>query len=205
MFELLYEIEAVSTGKIFAETGKQGVPIHVLDDPETLEADLALISAYTVTKNHIRSYVNAGYVAMIPQRAVSVGDWTGNGWIVTDEETGATGYMICGGLHGDNTMLSGGSLSKALENLMVQLGLFLAKVLKTIDSFVVLDTILLAGVVHIIAAMLVILEYQTLLVFLFSMGGMALGAIFIAVALRVFTQLLKNIYGMYFLRRKVYA
>ncbi len=34
-----------------------------------------------------------------------------------DEESGAAGYMICGGLHGDNTIISGGSLSQAINNL----------------------------------------------------------------------------------------
>lgn len=31
-----------------------------------------------------------------------------------DEETGAAGYMICGGLYGENTVLSGWSLSNAM-------------------------------------------------------------------------------------------
>ena len=84
-----------------------------------MEADLAAISAYAVTKNHIRTYVNAGYTAMIPQRGVTVGSWSGQGWIVMDEETGAAaGYTICGGLHGDNAVLSGGSLTESVHNLI---------------------------------------------------------------------------------------
>ncbi|MBW2739385.1 MAG: hypothetical protein JRE64_11180 [Deltaproteobacteria bacterium] len=35
-----------------------------------------------------------------------------------DEETGAAGYMICGGLHGDNDVLSGGSLTQIVHNLV---------------------------------------------------------------------------------------
>jgi len=97
MIEIVNEVEAVSTVKIFHKAFEQGVPIHVLNDPETLDADLAAISANSVTKNHIRAYVGAGYIAMIPQRNITVGSWLGQGWIVMDEATGAAGYMICGG------------------------------------------------------------------------------------------------------------
>ena len=55
---------------------------------------------------------------MIPQRNITVGSWSGEGWIVMDEETGAAGYMICGGVHGDNAVLSGGSLTQIVRNLV---------------------------------------------------------------------------------------
>ena len=98
-----------------AEAVKQGIALHILDDPVTLEAGLAVISAHSVVKNHIRAYVNAGYKATIPQCSVTVGKWYGQGWLLEDEETGAAGYMICGGLHGETTVIiSGGSLTQAL-------------------------------------------------------------------------------------------
>ena len=108
-------VEAVSTGMVFTEALKQGIALHILDDPETLETDLAVISAYSVVKNHIRAYVNAGYKATIPQRSVTVGEWSGHGWLLEDETTGAAGYMICGGLHGETTaIMSGGNLVHAI-------------------------------------------------------------------------------------------
>jgi len=118
MFEMLYGIDSVSTGRIFHEASTQGIPIHILDVPETLEADLAVISANSVVKEHIRTYVNAGYTAMIPQRGITLGSWSGQGWIVMNEETGAAGYMICGGLHGETTMVNGGSLTQIVHNLV---------------------------------------------------------------------------------------
>lgn len=80
-----------------------------------------------MVKNHIRTYVNAGYKATIPQRSVTVGEWSGYGWLLEEEETGAAGYMICGGLHGETTaIISGGNLVHALvhwahnfKNLMI--------------------------------------------------------------------------------------
>ena len=68
-----YWIDSVSTGKIFYEASTQGIPIHSLDNPETLEADLAAISAYSNVKHHIQTYVNTGYTATIPQRNITVG------------------------------------------------------------------------------------------------------------------------------------
>ena len=35
-----------------------------------------------------------------------------------DEATGAAGYMICGGLHGENTIVNGGSLTQIVHNLV---------------------------------------------------------------------------------------
>ena len=110
-------VEAVSTGMVFTEAVKQGIALHILNDPDTLEADLAGISAYSVVKNHIRAYVNAGYKATIPQRSVTVGEWSGYGWLLEDEVTGAAGYMICGGLHGETTVImSGGNLVQAIAH-----------------------------------------------------------------------------------------
>ena len=54
-------------------------------------------------------HVNAGYIAMIPERSIKVEGWSGQGWMILDEETGAADYMICGGLQGETTMVNGGS------------------------------------------------------------------------------------------------
>ena len=152
MHEMVYEIDAVSTGKVFSEAAKQGISIHVLDDLETLEADLAAISAHSVVKNHIRAYVNAGYTAIIPQCGVTVGDWSGQGWVVTDEETGASGYMICGGLHNETIIVNGGSLSKAIDNLFKSILKALKNALKHADALIVFYTVVLAAAIHLVAA-----------------------------------------------------
>ena len=205
MHEIVYEIDAVSTGKIFYEAATQRIPIHSLDNPETLEADLAAISAYSNVKDQIRTFVHAGYTAMIPQRGVTVGSWSGQGWIVMDEETGAAGYMICGGLHNENTLINGGSLSEPLNNLTLQIGLLLAKILKTLDALVVATTIIGAGIAHIVAAIYVLAAYPTIFLFIPYVGGLVIGMLFIVAAIKIFEQLLKNIYTIHFRRRRQYA
>ena len=99
MIEVFYDSKAVSTGMIFAEAAKQGVPIHVIKHVDDL-AQLAPI--YTGTRNNIIYYLGKGYTVMIPQRSIKVEGWLGQGWMVLDEETGAAGYMICGGLQWRN-------------------------------------------------------------------------------------------------------
>ena len=168
MIEIVNEVEAVSTVKIFYKASEQGIPIHILNDPETLEADLAVISAHSVVKNHIRAYVNTGYVAMIPQRGVTVGNWSGQGWIVMDEETGAAGYMICGGLHNENTLINGGSGTTIIDNPLSTFQAFLFKLIPGLGSLCVGLAILFA-----------ISEFFMSMPLLLSMGGLLFGYVFI--------------------------
>jgi len=174
MIEMAYDVNAVSTGKIFGEALKKGIPIHVLDNPETLEANLVAISAYPVVKNHIRTYVNAGYTAMIPQRSIAVENWSGQGWIVMNEETGAAGYMICGGLHGDNTMLSGGSGTTIINNIIATIEAFLYKLVPAAGS-------LSAGLAKLVIAYHYFLYYN--LPLLFFIGGTIIGLLFVLLAI----------------------
>jgi redox-regulated HSP33 family molecular chaperone len=48
---------------------------------------LAQISANSTVKNHIRAYLThetREFEALIPQRAITVGSWTGQGWVVSE-------------------------------------------------------------------------------------------------------------------------
>ncbi|MDL1968250.1 MAG: transglutaminase-like domain-containing protein [Deltaproteobacteria bacterium] len=98
VFEILYNIESVSTGKIFQTALDQGMSIHIIDDAETLETNLSAITAEDAVKDHIRSYVHAGYIAMIPQNGITIGEWSGQGWIVLDKDMDSAAYMIQGNL-----------------------------------------------------------------------------------------------------------
>ena len=193
MIEMLYEVEAISTGKIFHETSIQGIPIHVLDDPETLEADLVAISAYPVVKNHIRAYVNAGYTAAIPQRGVTIGDWFGQGWTVVDEVTGAAGYMICGGLHGETTLVNGGSSSTPIGLVIAKLFTFLYKIG---DLFVVPGTCL--AVARMIMVAKTFFKVSIVLSIIFPIFAI----FFVCIAIIIFALLLRNFLAIYTPKRK---
>ena len=64
---------------------------------------------------------------MIPQRGVTVGSWSGQGWIVMNEATGAAGYMICGGLNNETTLINGGSGTTIINNPLSTFVAFLYK------------------------------------------------------------------------------
>ena len=168
MIEIVNEVEAVSTVKIFYRASEQGIPIHVLDNQTTLEADLAKISAYAVTKNHIRSYVNAGYIAMIPKYSVRVGGWYGQGWVVMDEGTGAAGYMICGGLNNETTMVNGGSGTTVINNPIATFQSFIAKLIPGIGSLQV-------GIV----ALFAVSKFFSILPVMLSLTGLLFGYVFV--------------------------
>ena len=197
-----YWIDSVSTGKIFYEASVQGIPIHILDDPETLETELAAISAYSNVKDHILSYVNAGYTAMIPQRNITVGSWSGQGWIVMDEETGSAGYMICGGLHGDNTIISGGSLSQAINNLISGLMHLIDLVKVCAMSAGILVTAL-----QIMKTAVLVLQSTLPLLLLspFSCFFWAIGIALVYVAMVSLITVLNSFKAAWFIRRKEYA
>ncbi len=55
---------------------------------------------------------------MIPKHRITVGGWFGEGWVIQDRATGAAGYMICGGLHNETTMLNGGSTTSIFDGLV---------------------------------------------------------------------------------------
>jgi len=195
MIEVFYGSKAVSTGMIFAEAAKQGIPIHVLDNSETLEADLAVISANSVVKNHIRTYVNAGYTAMIPQHNITVGSWSGQGWFVIDEETGAAGYMICGGLHGGNTMVNGGSGTTIIDHPFSPLETLLWLLIPSAGA-------ISAGLGHIVAAQTIFELYMFAAPF--CLIGCVIGLAFIAVALVTFIVIFSNYPLVYLIRRREY-
>lgn len=128
VLELVYDIPAVSTGKIFGEAMKAGVPLIRITHAD-LEADLARVSANSTVKNHIRSSLTTDdYEALIPQTSVTLvnpntgSSWTGAGWTVRHIPTGGCGYMICGGLHNSQlTLANGGSIAGAIDNKMSQI------------------------------------------------------------------------------------
>ena len=194
MIEIVNEVEAVSTVKIFYKASGQGIPIHILDNTDTLEADLAVISAHYVVKNHIRDYVNAGYTAMIPQRGVTVGNWSGQGWIVMDEETGAAGYMICGGLHNENTLINGGSGTTIINNPISTFQAFLYKLVPGLGSICVATMIIF-----------VLAEFLEILPIFMFVGGIIFGVLFMLLGIKLIIEAFKVPPLSIWIRRRKYA
>ena len=135
VINIAFGATAVSTGMMFTEAAKQGVPLHTIR-PGHLYADLAGVTIVNpATRSHIVKYVNAGYLAIIPQRPIAVdsgegSSWLGEGWQVINPVTGAAGYLICGGIvYGgiveDPVLINGGSSATIIDHPLSKFELFL--------------------------------------------------------------------------------
>ncbi len=67
---------------------------------QNINAILPALNIGEAVKNEIIFSVRTGKEAMVSQAAVSVGNWTGVGYIITDPDTGAGAYRISGGDNG---------------------------------------------------------------------------------------------------------
>lgn len=196
MIELLYEVEAVSTGKIFSLASQQGIPFHVLDDPETVEDDLAAILAHENVKNNIRAHVLAGYKATIPACGISIGDWSGDGWIIENKQTGASAYMIYGGLSGRKQMIHGGSSTIPIGELIAMLFKMMYKVE---DVSVISQSLVLAASIHLAAVLLCLIGGSA-----FAMWYGVVTGLLICAAILTMAQLYDNVQGKRIFRRREY-
>lgn len=193
MIEIFYGSKAVSTGMIFAEASKQGVPIHVIKHIDDL-AHLAPI--YTGTRNNIIHYLNKGYTIMIPQHSIRLEGWLGQGWMVLDEETGAAGYMICGGLQGETTVVNGGSATTIIDHPLSAIETALWLLIPSVGA-------ISAGIGHIAMALDVFVMYPALGPF--CLLGIGLGAVIVVAALVTFITIFSNYPLVYLMNRRKYA
>ncbi|MDO4302237.1 MAG: hypothetical protein Q4D26_12745, partial [Clostridia bacterium] len=67
------------------------------------EAEKSKLHADSATMQEITRAVNAGKIVTIHSDKLTVDDWQGYGYIITDPETGGAAYMISGGLSGGST------------------------------------------------------------------------------------------------------
>ncbi len=191
--EFLFEgMEAMSTVKGFYEAVKQGIPIITLDNIDTMEEQLATITASTNVKNNIRTYMNKGFVAYIPKEEITHLFWKGQTWIVYDPETGNAGYKIGRGLNG------GEATSPITDAVFDVATTVTVKTVKTADALMIGGSMLVTAGVKVTGGVLVLASAQatgtavTVAAGLFAVGGFVLGAIILAGAVVVTKQLLEN-------------
>jgi len=91
--------EAVSAVKALAIASAEGQRIYQVTK-ENVNAVLPVLNISADVKNEIRASVAVGKVATVSQNNVTVGSWTGVGYIIADADTGAGAYRISGGYNG---------------------------------------------------------------------------------------------------------
>jgi len=113
-------VQVISTAAVL------DIPIYYITSA-TAATVLPLLSVKEPVEEEIRSALARGLTVLVPEREVDLGLWSGSGYIITDEETGAGVYKISGGRNG-------GGLLDCLEQLdpffdPIQVILFLSIIL----------------------------------------------------------------------------
>lgn len=99
VLEQVTGIESVSTIKALQYAQNNNVKLHYINK-DNLENELVQISFSDQLISEIRSSVNTGKIIIIPEREITINQWTGVGYMVLDPDTYACGYMISGGMAG---------------------------------------------------------------------------------------------------------
>jgi hypothetical protein len=112
IYDLCFEVPAVSTTRILSEAANQGGSFNVLTN-ETPESIIDGLNLSSSEKASIQDLLAGGNLIGLPTTASSLEDWQGRGWMSFDLENGSSGFFISG-------QMAGGSIS-SLDDL-AQLG-----------------------------------------------------------------------------------
>ena len=111
--------ESVSTISILAKASEENIDILLLSKAN-LSTEIEKLNTDETTKQSIINAVNSGMIVTVPAEEVTMGDWSGTGYIVTTPETGVGEYMISGGLNGGvlTVLLTIGSICATFSSVM---------------------------------------------------------------------------------------
>lgn len=117
-------MRGVSSVHLLQAAMAQGVPIYRITSANSA-AVMPLLQLHPSIESDIATAVSQGKTVLAPERSVKAGLWSGVGYIIQDETTGAGAYLISGGL-------AGGGLLDCIRDLLpsfdtiLQIVLFLA-------------------------------------------------------------------------------
>ena len=99
VWEELTGYESVSTISILAAAQEKGIELLLISSANMAE-EMEKLNTTDTTKQAVTEAVNAGKIVTILAEDMTIGSWSGTGYMVIDPETGAGAYMISGGLNG---------------------------------------------------------------------------------------------------------
>ncbi len=120
VFEQLWKssnIKGISSTKALELANQLNMPIYRITQQNIAQV-LPLLTVPQAVEDDIVNGINAGKEVTIPQGEVSLGQWSGVGYIVEDPQTGAAAYLISGGLAGGATVDKNGLLIGVSNNLI---------------------------------------------------------------------------------------
>ncbi len=96
-------IQGISAIKTLSIANDQGVPIYTINQ-SNINTILPLLELSGDVKTDIQNAVNAGKVVTVQKTNITYNGWTGCGYTIIDPNTGASAFMISGGLNGGGFM-----------------------------------------------------------------------------------------------------
>ncbi len=106
IFEDMYGQQAISTIKILELANDAGIGVCTITS--SIGGECPGFSQPSSIITAINSALAQGHHVTIPRAPITVGQWSGTGYIDLDPATGAAGYIISGGISG-NIAVSGGA------------------------------------------------------------------------------------------------
>lgn len=93
---------SLSTISVLAKAQEENVDILLISSAN-LNTEIEKLNTDEATKQSVVNAVNSGMVVTMPAEEITMGQWHGTGYIVTNLATGAGEYIISGGLNGGIT------------------------------------------------------------------------------------------------------
>lgn len=108
-------LRALSTIRLLNTALERGVAVYHLNS--TNKALRSRLNLNGTAEAYIDRALDAGQEVIAHAEELTIGEWQGAGWIVRDPASGASGYLIAGGLasSGEVTIHDGGSIIHALR------------------------------------------------------------------------------------------
>ncbi|MBW2704502.1 MAG: Ig-like domain-containing protein, partial [Deltaproteobacteria bacterium] len=97
-------VDSISTARLLAIANNQGIPLVTID-ASNVDTLLPSLPFGTKVKQDIRDAVQQGQQVLVPDRMLTVGVWTGVGYMRTDPLTGEAGWMLSGSIAGAYTVV----------------------------------------------------------------------------------------------------
>lgn len=91
--------KGISSIHLLSAAAGQGIPIYRITSANA-SAVLPLLQLSSAVESDISTAVSQGKTVLAPERNVNLGPWSGAGYIIQDEATGAGAYLISGGANG---------------------------------------------------------------------------------------------------------
>jgi transglutaminase-like putative cysteine protease len=103
ILENLLAIESISAVKALQIAAKNGIPLYTANKTN-IDSILPILTISARDKTDIQNAVNGGKEVTVSRDNITLGDWTGVGYIARDPNTGAGVYMISNDLGGGGTV-----------------------------------------------------------------------------------------------------